>query len=118
MVGTDDDHHVVGCQSMGLADTVTNILHSHCDPPPSITIEAVPYQDKELFLIRVAQSHDAVHAVKELGPFIRANATKRAPTSRELWLRNLKLKLRLNWNLMTTSRALGFSWTPNCGENE
>jgi len=49
-----------------------------------------------------SQSHDAVHAVKELGPFIRANATKRAPTSRELWLRNLKLKLRLNWNLMTT----------------
>ena len=42
VVGTDDDHHVVGCQSMGLADTVTNILHSHCDPPPSITIEAVP----------------------------------------------------------------------------
>ena len=84
MVGTDDDHRVVGCQSKGLADTVTNILQSHCDPPPSITIEAVPYQDKELFLIRVAQSQNAVHTVKELGPFIRANATNGAPTSREL----------------------------------
>jgi hypothetical protein len=54
VVGIDDDHRVVGCQSKGLADTVTNVLQSHCDRPPSITIEAAPYQDKELFLSRDA----------------------------------------------------------------
>lgn len=82
--GVDDDHHAIGCETKGLADTVTNILRTYCDPPPSFTTQAVAYGDKQLMLIRVAESKEIVHVVKDLGPFIRANGTNRSPTNYEL----------------------------------
>jgi Putative DNA-binding domain len=82
--GVDDDERVVGCDVRGMAETITNILRSRCDPPPSFTVKAVKYQDKDLFLVRVAESSATVHVVKEVGPYIRANKSNRAPTSHEL----------------------------------
>ena len=83
VIGVDDDHQVVGCETKGLRDTVTNVLRSYCDPSPSIETEVVQYQDKALFVMRVLESKDQVHMLKDHGPFIRANATNRAPTSHE-----------------------------------
>src|SRR5258708_35381597 len=84
--GVDDEERVVGCEVRGMAETITNILRSRCDPPPSFTVKAVKYQDKDLFLVRVAASSASVHVVKEVGPYIRANKSNRAPTSHELEL--------------------------------
>lgn len=84
VIGVDDDHRIVGCETKGLGDTVTNVLRSYCDPPPSIQIEVVQYQDKTLFLVKVIQSNDRLHIVKDHGPLIRANATNRVPTADEL----------------------------------
>jgi hypothetical protein len=82
--GVDDDQRVVGCDIRGMADTITNILRSRCDPPPNFTTKVVKYEDKELFFVQVAQASATVHVVKELGPFIRANRSNRTPTSHEL----------------------------------
>src|SRR5260370_18940755 len=84
--GIDDDQRVVGCDIRGMAETITNILRSHCDTPPSFTTKIVKYDNKELFVVRIAQSSATVHVVKELGPFIRANKSNRSPTSHELEL--------------------------------
>src|SRR5208282_441879 len=84
--GVDDDHRVVGCEIQGMADTITNILRSLCDPPPVVRTGVVNYENKELLLVEIPESHAAVHTVKDLGPFIRANATNRSPTSYELEL--------------------------------
>ncbi len=84
--GIDDDQRVVGCDSRGMADTITNILRSRCDPPPQFTTKTAKYENKELFLVQVAHSPSTVHVVKELGPFIRANRSNRTPTSHELEL--------------------------------
>lgn len=84
--GIDDDQRVVGCDIRGMADTITNILRSRCDPPPRFTTKIVRYEDKDLFLVQVADSSATVHVVKELGPFIRANRSNRTPTSHELEL--------------------------------
>ena len=84
--GVDDEERVVGCDIRGMAETITNILRSRCDPPPSFTTKVVKYEGKELFLVRVAESSGTVHVVKELGPYIRANRSDRTPTSHELEL--------------------------------
>ncbi len=84
--GIDDEQRVVGCEIRGLAETITNILRSQCDPPPSFTTKIVKYENKELFVVRIAQSSATVYVVKELGPFIRANKSNRSPTSHELEL--------------------------------
>jgi len=84
VIGVDDDGRVVGCETKGLGDTVTNVLRTQCDPPPSIETEVVQYQDKSLLLVKVIQSKDRVHIVKDHGPWIRANATNRVPTADEL----------------------------------
>lgn len=84
VIGVDNDHQVVGCETKGLGDMVTNVLRSHCDPPPTIETEVVQYLDKPVFLVKVSQSRDRVHTLKDRGPFIRANGTNRAPTADEL----------------------------------
>ena len=84
--GIDDDQRVVGCDIRGMADTITNILRSRCDPPPRFTTKIVRYEDKDLLLVQVAHSSATVHVVKDLGPFIRANGSNRTPTSHELEL--------------------------------
>jgi len=84
--GIDDDQRVVGCNIRGMTDTITNILRSRCDPPPQFTTKEVKYENKEVLLVRVAQSSSTVHVVRELGPFIRANKSNRSPTSHELEL--------------------------------
>ena len=92
--GIDDDNHVVGCEIKGLADAVTNILRAHCDPSPMLTPEVVVYKEKKLLFIRVSESQGPAYTVKELGPFIRANATNRAPTSREVEFLNRRRNSR------------------------
>src|SRR5260370_26134738 len=89
--GVDDDQRVVGCEIRGMAETITNILRNHCDPPPSFMMKIVKYDNKELLLVQVAQSSAMVHVVKELGPFIRANKSNRSPTSHELELLQWRL---------------------------
>ncbi len=84
--GVDDDHHVVGCEIRGIADTITNILRSYCDPPPVFTTRVVNHEGKELLLVEIVESASTVHTVKDPGPFIRANGTNRSPTSHELAL--------------------------------
>jgi hypothetical protein len=84
LIGVDDDGRVVGCEAKGLGDTVTNILRAQCDPPPQIETEAVRYHEKSLLLVKVIQSGDRVHIVKDHGPWIRANATNRVPNADEL----------------------------------
>ncbi len=84
--GVDDDHHVVGCLIPGMADDITNIIRSYCDPPPVFTARVVKHEGKDLLLVEVAESASTVHTVKDLGPFIRANGTNRSPTSHELAL--------------------------------
>jgi hypothetical protein len=98
--GVDDDHHVVGCEIQGMADTITNILRSYCDPPPAFATRVVKHEGKELLLVEIAESASAVHTVKDLGPFIRANGTCRSPTSHELAL----LSQRRNVSGMGLSR--------------
>ncbi len=44
------------------------------------------HENKELLVVEVPESLSVVHTVKDLGPFIRANGTNRAPTSHELKL--------------------------------
>lgn len=84
--GVDDDHRVVGCSIKGMADDITNILRSHCDPPPATRSSIATHQGKELFLLEVSEAQNSIHVVKEQGVFIRANGTNRAPTSHELSL--------------------------------
>jgi ATP-dependent DNA helicase RecG len=84
VIGVDDDGRVIGCETKGLGDTVTNVLRTQCDPPPLIETEVVQYQDKSLLLVKVMQSKDRVHILKDHGPLIRANATNRVPTADEL----------------------------------
>lgn len=84
--GVDDDHNVVGCKIRGMADTVTNIIRSYCDPPPVVAIREMTREDKQLLLVQVSEGASTVHLVKNLGLFIRANGTNRAPTSHELHL--------------------------------
>lgn len=84
--GVDDNHHVTGCAIPGVADTITNIIRSYCDPPPEFTTRVASHEGKDLLLVRIMESAGSVHTVKDLGPFIRANGTNRAPTSYELGL--------------------------------
>lgn len=82
--GVDDDHHPVGCETTGMADTFTNILRTHCEPVPRFKGEDVDYEGKKLFLVRISESDGPVYTVKEHGPYIRSNGTNRAPTSQEI----------------------------------
>jgi len=82
--GVSDDNRVVGCTIQGMADTITNLIRTLCDPPPNVGIKKVTYEGKDLLLVEVPESSGVVHTVRELGPFIRANGTNRAPTSFEL----------------------------------
>lgn len=82
--GVTNESCVVGCELRGMADTITNVLRDRCDPPPAFTVRAVVYENKELLVIAVNKSDSVVHVVKDRGPFIRANATNRSPTSHEL----------------------------------
>jgi hypothetical protein len=84
--GVDDDQRSVGCDVQGMAERITSILRSRCDPPPQFTTKVVKHEGKELFLVQIAESSATVHVVKELGPFIRANRSNRTPTSHELEL--------------------------------
>ena len=84
MFGVDNEGCVVGCEIVQLADRVTNILRSHCDPPLECTTSIVTYEGKDLLLVDVAASASSVHAVRDHGPFIRANATNRSPKAAEL----------------------------------
>jgi hypothetical protein len=84
VIGVDDGGRVIGCETKGVGDTVTNVLRTQCDPPPLIETEVVQYQDKSLLLVKVIQTEDRVHILKDHGPLIRANATNRAPTADEL----------------------------------
>ncbi|MGD1154614.1 MAG: ATP-binding protein [Terriglobia bacterium] len=84
VIGVDDDHRVVGYETKGLSDMVTNVLRSYCDPPPMIETEVVQHEEKSLFLVKVIKSKGQVHSLKDHGPFIRTNATNRTPTSDEL----------------------------------
>jgi Schlafen, AlbA_2 len=84
--GVNDEHDVVGCDVKGLTDTITNVIRSYCDPPPAFTISAATWEGKELVLVRVSEATSTVHLVKELGLFIRANGSNRAPTSHEFQL--------------------------------
>lgn len=82
-VGVEDDGRVVGCDPSDLADTVANIVHDRCDPPPAVTTEFVEYKGKTLLLIRVEESKGQIHFAKDHGPYIRVNGTTRIPTSYE-----------------------------------
>jgi len=82
--GVDDDHRVVGCDTKGLADAVTNILRSNCDPPPDFACRVAESDNRRVFLIDVSASSSVVHVLKDRGPFIRATGTNRTPTSYEL----------------------------------
>jgi hypothetical protein len=82
--GVDDDHHIVGCLIPGLADTVTNLIRSYCEPVPDFSTRVVRHEDKDLLLVGIMESPAMVHTVRDRGPFIRANGTNRAPTSQEL----------------------------------
>jgi hypothetical protein len=84
IVGVDDNHRVVGCDTKGLEEKVTSTLRYRCDPPPLVSTEIVQHQGRSLFLIRVSESKEDVHVEKEHGPLIRANGTNRTPTSHEL----------------------------------
>jgi len=84
VIGVDDDGRVVGCEIEGLRDRVTSILRGQCDPAPLIETEVVQHQDKPLLLVKVSQSKDRLHIVRDVGPLIRANATNRVPTGDEL----------------------------------
>lgn len=84
VVGVSNDGSVVGCDPKGLSDRITNVLRDRCDPFPSFTPEIVSYRDKTIFLVRVPPSEEKVFVVRDEGPYIRANATNRTPTSQEL----------------------------------
>lgn len=82
--GVNDDNQIVGCSVQGMADTITNIIRSYCDPPPEFHTRVVRHEGKDLLLVEVAESASSVHTLKDAGPVIRANGTNRAPTSYEL----------------------------------
>jgi predicted HTH transcriptional regulator len=84
VIGVDDDGRVVGCETKGLADAVTNVLRAQCDPPPAIETEVATYEGKSLLIVKVIESKDRVHIVKDHGPLIRANGTNRVPNADEL----------------------------------
>ena len=42
--GVDDDHRLVGCTIKGMADDITNILRSYCDPSPTARSSVVTHQ--------------------------------------------------------------------------
>lgn len=84
IIGVNDDHRVVGCDAEGLPDTLTNLVRAHCDPPVSISIQTVVYENKDLVLVHIQESPDKVHSVREHGVYIRANATNRVPSADEL----------------------------------
>lgn len=86
VIGVDDDQRIVGCDIRGMAEAITNILRSRCDPPPRFETKSIKHENKELFLVQIARSSSGVHVVKDLGPFIRANKSNRTPTSHELEL--------------------------------
>lgn len=95
--GIDDDHHAVGCTLKGMEDTITNIIRSYCEPVPEFSIGAVDHENTRLLLVRIGESSNQVHTVRDLGPFIRANATNRSPTSYELTALFLRRGLRSPW---------------------
>ncbi|MFZ0819968.1 MAG: ATP-binding protein [Candidatus Acidiferrales bacterium] len=82
--GVNNDHRVVGCETKGMADWITDILRGRCDPQPHVAMRIVQYEGKSLFLVEVEESSSTVHTVKDLGPYIRANGSNRTPTSHEL----------------------------------
>jgi len=84
VVGVDDEHHVIGCDTKGADESVTMIVRNFCDPPVRFKTEKLEYQTKPLLLIRVERSKDVVHSLRENGVFIRASASDRAPTTHEL----------------------------------
>jgi hypothetical protein len=84
LFGVNDEARIVGCQLVGLADRVTNILRSHCDPPIGCKTTVVNCAGTDVLLVGIAASSLTVHVVKDQGPFIRANRTNRSPTAAEL----------------------------------
>jgi hypothetical protein len=83
LFGVNDESHAVGCELAGLADRVTNILRSHCDPPIGCTTTVVNCAGIDVLLVEIAAS-PVVHVVKDHGPYIRANRTNRIPSAAEL----------------------------------
>jgi len=54
-----------GLRDSRIGETITNILRSQCDLT-SFTTKIVKYDNKELFVVRIAQSSATVYVVKEL----------------------------------------------------
>ena len=82
--GVDDEQNIIGCDTQGLAERVSSVVGSRCDPPPLITIREVSADDKRVLLVRVFASDDVVHVARDSGPYIRANRNNRRPGAIEL----------------------------------
>ena len=58
--GVDNNSRVVGCEVRGLADRVTDILRSLCDPPIRCATTVLSHDDKDLLLVEVAAGPDPI----------------------------------------------------------
>jgi len=84
LLGVDKEAVIVGFTSEKPEETLRNILREYCDPPLEPTVELVPYGDKLVLTITVAEGTDKPYSVKEKGPYIRSGSTNRVATRYEL----------------------------------
>lgn len=84
LLGVDKEAVIVGFTSEKPEETLRNILREYCDPPLEPTVELVPYGDKLVLAITVAEGTDKPYCVKEKGPYIRSGSTNRVATRYEL----------------------------------
>ena len=84
LIGVTDKAEIVGCALDKIADTLTNIVHAHCEPKPSFTTTAVPIRDTTIVIVTVAAGNDKPYMVKDHGAYVRVGATTRRANRYEM----------------------------------
>lgn len=84
LIGIEDDGRVVGFESRGAPDSITNIVNDLCDPPIHVTIDTAAVGGKQIVVVTVPEGKDKPCIVKGKGPYVRSGATSRPATRYEL----------------------------------
>lgn len=84
LIGVTDSADIVGCELDKLADTLTNIVHAHCEPAPYFTTGALTIRDTNIVVVNVAPGSDKPYTVKDQGIYVRVGATTRRANRYEI----------------------------------
>jgi len=85
LVGVNDNTIIEGAFGDGWEELITQSLRDRCEPPIELTVHRVDIEDKPVYVIRIEESTNKPHQLKDAGViYIRASSSDRPATRYEL----------------------------------